>query len=235
MDRVQGRGRVQDGPDRPDPSSRRISILRCWVALAALASCILLSSPPASAKEAITDGQVREIIARINATGRVSEADRGALLTRPEVAAQIVDPASGVLKDDSGFVAAPLKRQVDLMTAATYATRSRSVDRYIQYQSITGATVLDYHFTISWAYNGSIVTSQPQRGHYIRTSAPGIYDRGFTNNTAYANLPGPYAYTVTMQATWEQCVFRYGCVASGNPFTQFGVYFDGTYHIVQRQ
>jgi hypothetical protein len=69
----------------------------------------------------------------------------------------------------------------------------------------------------------------------IPRSAPGIYDRGFTNNAAYANLPGPYAYSVTMQAAWEQCVMKYGCVASGNPFTQFRVYFDGTYHIVQRQ
>lgn len=171
-------------------------------------------------------------MARINASGRVSPADRTALLTRPRVAAQIVDPASGVLKEGLGAASpeGPLR-----LAAATYATRSSSADRYIQYSSITGATVLDYHFTIYWTYNGSIVTTQPQRGHYLRTSAPGIDDRGFTNNTAYANLPGPYAYTVTMQATWEQCIMKYGCVASGNPFTQFGVYFDGTYHIVQRQ
>ncbi|QGN56764.1 hypothetical protein [Nostocoides sp. HKS02] len=187
---------------------------------------------PAHAKGAITDGEVRSIMARINATGHVSRADRAALLTRPEVAAQIVDPSSGVLKQEpAGASPAGQPRLV----APAYATRSSSADRYIQYSSITGATVLDYHFTIYWTYNGSTVTAQPQRGHYLRTSAPGIYDRGFTNNTAYANLPGPYAYTVTMQATWEQCIIKWGCVASGNPFTQFGVYFDGTYHIVQRQ
>lgn len=205
---------------------------RWWVAILSIACCVLATSTSASAKGAITDGEVRSIVARIDATGRVSPADRAALLTRPQVAAQIVDPASGVLQMAPD--AASPAGGIDL-AAATYATRSSSADRYIQYSSITGATVLDYHFTIYWTYNGSIVTSQPQRGHYLRTSAPGIYDRGFTNNTAYANLPGPYAYTVTMQASWEQCILKYGCVASGNPFTQFGVYFDGTYHIVQRQ
>lgn len=210
---------------------------RLGVAMIAIACCVLWSSTPASAKGAITDGEIRSIVARINTTGHVSSADRAALLTRPEVAAQIIDPASGVLKDEptTSSPQGQLDRVAATSATRTYATRSGSADRYIQYSSITGATVLDYHFTIYWTYNGSTVTSQPQRGHYLRTSAPGIYDRGFTNNTAYANLPGPYAYTVTMQATWEQCVIKYGCVASGNPFTQFGVYFDGTYHIVQRQ
>jgi hypothetical protein len=119
--------------------------------------------------------------------------------------------------------------------ASTYAARTRSVDRYVQYKSITGATVLDDHFTINWTYNGVIITGAPLRGHYLRTSAPSVYDRGFTSNTAYPSLPGPYAYTVNLQANWHQCILKYGCIASGNPYTQFGVYFDGTYHIVLRQ
>jgi hypothetical protein len=193
------------------------------------------SSTPANAKGAITDGEVRTIVARINGSGRVSSSDRAALLTRPDVAALIVDPTSGVLKDETVHTAVASEKQVSVAATAAYSTRSRSVDRYIQYSSITGATVLDYHFTIYWTYNGATVTSQPQRGHYLRSAAPSVYDRGFTSNTAYASFPGPYAYTVTLQANWQQCFIKYGCVASGNPFTQYGVYFDGTYHIVQRQ
>lgn len=224
--------RVQEGLDRVGSSSVANKTIRFGIAILAIAWCAVWSSTPAGANARISDREVRSVVARINATGHVSRADRAELLTRPDIAGQIVDPESGALKQS------PIAGSTDgpfALAAATYSTRSRAVDRYIQYSSITGATVLDYHFTIYWTYNGSSVTAQPQRGHYLRTSAPGIYDRGFTDNTAYANLPGPYAYTVTMQATWEQCILRYGCIVSGNPFTQFGVYFDGTYHILQRQ
>ena len=72
-------------------------------------------------------------MARINATGRLSRADRAELLTRPDIAARIVDPESGVLKQEptAGSTEARFA-----LAATTYPTRTRAVDRYIQYWSI---------------------------------------------------------------------------------------------------
>lgn len=118
-----------------------------WVAMMATVCCVAFPPAPASANGAISDDQVRSILGRINETGRVSRADRSALLTRPDVASQIVDPASGVMREAPGSSTISPEGQ-SLLTLTTYATRSRSLDRYIQYSSITGATILDYHFTI---------------------------------------------------------------------------------------
>lgn len=115
------------------PSRWSTRWIRWWVAILGIAWCVLASSTPASAKGAISDGEVRSVVARINASGRVSPADRAALLTRPDVASQIVDPASGMPKEGLGAASpdGPLR-----LAAATYATRSSSADRYIQYSSI---------------------------------------------------------------------------------------------------
>lgn len=79
-----------------------------------------------------------------------------------------------------------------------------------------------YHFTVSWNYNGTKVTSRPTRGHYLRTAsvALGFYDRGFTNNTATSLEPGPYAYSINLQSSLEQCVAKYGCIIHYTPWSK---------------
>jgi hypothetical protein len=198
----------------------------CTLALAATAIFAAVSANPAMADaiaERATDEQIRLTMAEIASSGRVSDDARRILMTRPAIASQVIDPGSAVLVDKAG--------EDFLEDQGRFG--QRTADRYIKYLSLTGGRGLEYHFSVTWNYNGKTVTSTPGRTHYITTGTVGIYDRGFTSNTATAR-PGSYAYTVVMQAEWEQCILKVGCVAQDNPFTQMGVYFDGTYNIVQR-
>jgi len=181
-------------------------------------SSLVADNAPTSARA--SDGQLVAAFDRAaNAKGHFSAADRQLVLSRPEVAAVTVDVDSGTL--DTGIA------------LAAYATRSRTVDRYVRYYSLTGGAVIDYHFTVGWGYNGDKVINTPTRGHYIVSYTEGMYDRGLAS-TGVMNQPGPYAWTIDGQGTWEQCIAKYGCFAGGAPFTRFGVYFDGTYSYYAR-
>ena len=198
-----------------------LPLTACAALVAALItpqSPLVADNTPTSARA--SDAQLAAAFKRAtNDKGRFSAADRQLLLSRPEVASQVVDVDSGTL--DTGI------------ELAAYATRSRTVDRFVRYYSLTGGAVIDYHFTVGWGYNGDKVVNTPTRGHYIVSYTEGMYDRGL-NSTGVMNLPGPYAWTIDGQGQWEQCIYKYGCFASGSPFTRFGVYLDGTYSYYAR-
>jgi hypothetical protein len=121
-----------------------------------------------------------------------------------------------------------------MTTLSTYATRTRSVDRYVVYETFYHSKIVNYHFRVAWSYNGSVVVGTPSRSTWIDTSggAPGIRNNGIVSDGSYRNYSGTrvYAWTLPLQGQWEQCVATLGCGQMvGNPKVTFGVYFDGTY------
>jgi hypothetical protein len=223
----------------------RVGIVRTGLAggllvlmgLTGASSAAAVTAPMPAPVAPATDDQLIAAVDRMNTTGYLSDADRALILTRPDIASVFVDPDSaevvGGKGDGPDIYPAPVSGADQV---AAYATRSRGVDRYINYYSLTGAKTAEYHFTVNWQYNGSKVVGTPGYSHYLRTfSTPYLYDRGFTSTDRYANLPGPYAWTITLQARYEQCVPKIGCWSLHNPWAKFGVYKDGTYHYTPRK
>jgi hypothetical protein len=212
------------------------STVTCAIALTLGAGSAAASTgdlrPPGASVDRATDAQVRAALTDA-ASGRISAADEALILSRPDVAAKLIDVDSGTWhteRDETKVI-----RPLDLATGTAAAIKSRFVDRYISYTTWYGGAALKYHFTVQWRYNGQKVTSTPIRGHYAVINGPGIIDHGLTENTASPVGSQPYAYRVSMQGHVEQCILKFGCFTSVDPYTRFGVYFDGTYTIYQRK
>ena len=218
--------------------------------MAALAMAATFAAPSAVAADGqrLSDAEYATVVKQVYATGKVTAAQRRAILSRPEQAEDIIDPTSARADYEvPGYQADPLERaegtgrtaaheggeSVDAL--ATYTTRTRSVDRYVVYETFYHHKIVNYHFKVSWSYNGSVVVGTPSRSTWIDTSggAAGIRNNGIISDGSYRNYSGTrvYAWTLPLQGQWEQCLASLGCGQMvGNPYVTFGVYFDGTYH-----
>jgi hypothetical protein len=87
---------------------------------------------------------------------------------------------------------------------------------------------VDYHFVVSWCYNGNKITDTPQRSHHIVSHAPGIEDKGFTSNTLTWTRTSHYSAAITLQGKVAQCAGDL-CFPAGQPLTKWGVYGNGDY------
>lgn len=114
--------------------------------------------------------------------------------------------------------------------AALTTTYTRSVDRYIVYESgIWNTKVADYHFVTAWSYNGTQVIGTPSSYSYLANACGGCQNGGIVTNSQYRNYnsQGVYAWTVPLTGKWQWCSM---ICTYFYPQVKFGVYFDGTYH-----
>lgn len=218
-------------------------------AAAALAMATTVSTPNAWAAGGLSDAEYAAVVKEVYATGKATAEQRRAILSRPELAANVIDPTSAKADYElPGYLPDPLERSKEVArgrtsqagggvetTLTAYANRTRSVDRYVVYETFYHHKIVNYHFKVSWSYNGSVVVGTPARSTWVDASggAPGIRNNGIISDGSYRNYNsrGVYAWTLPLQGQWEQCLASLGCGQMvGNPYVTFGVYFDGTYH-----
>jgi hypothetical protein len=206
-------------------------------------SALVLAVPATAAtqKEKISDAQFTAIVDHAWSTGKVTDAERAAVLTRPDLAATTIDPTSAKAdyelpgwvgdSDEVGVHPAPSRTNDAQVALATTSTSSR--DRYIVYENWLHSKLLDYHFVVAWSYNGSSVVGSPSSYTYVKNCAGTCQNFGIVSNDQYPDYGGGriYAWTVPLRAK-----FIYGKAGSTEapkqPTVRFGVYYNGTYNYV---
>lgn len=181
--------------------------------------------------------QFQSIIDQAWSTGRVTSAQRQAVLTRPDLAAITVDPParSPTTSPLATWLTSKTQRAQTLTdvqaSTAAYATRTTRRDRYVVYENWLHSKLFDYHFVVAWSYDGYQVVGTPSSYAYIANCAGTCQNLGIQSNSQYRNYSGPRVYAWTIPLRREAIYGKAGSTNTPNyPTVQFGVYFDGTYH-----
>jgi hypothetical protein len=205
-----------------------------------------------------TDEEVISIYEQASSVGAVSEEQRQRLLLRQD-ADLLIDPINVDVNEepvgndsdqiesedelegvDESVIDTPIISEISDINASSESpapgasgastTKCVKKDRYVVYKSLTGSKLVEYHFTVSWCYNGSKITNTPVPGHYIVRFAPAIEDRGFTNNPKVEwTRANHFSAALTLQGKVAQCLGDYICFPAGQPLTKWGVYGNGNY------
>lgn len=180
---------------------------------------------PASAAEP-DPVAIQEALARVAATGVMTDADRAIIQSDPELAQTVIDPGQTEVTDVSegtpGAPALPGK------TSCTHA------DRYIVYRSTLGFKTAEWHMRVNWCYNGKTVSSVSRDAYIANYDKATIKYHGEIKNSLQYR-PGNVNARVYMQGHLEQCVIKYGCYANYYPFQDFTVGNNGSYQLIQRK
>lgn len=219
------------------------TVIRRTSILASVGALLLgiVSTPVGAESQRITDAEFNAIMRQAWSTGKVTAAQRAAIMSRPDLAATTVDPTSATPDYlTPGYIADPTEvppgaKSADgagqaTRLASAYATRTTSRDRYVSYTNWVGTILMHYHFVVAWSYNGSIVTAKPTAYSYI-AKCNSCRNSGIVGNDTYPNYSGSriYAYTVPLRGKGQYCAAT-GCEDPVYPQVRFGVYYDGTYN-----
>jgi hypothetical protein len=190
-------------------------------ALAVAGTLVLAIAVPAKAGAAQPDPASRSLPSNVRAaldelatTHQLSATGRRALLTRPDIAAHVADPAS-------------------VEVGSRLVTGSELPDGAQTRASATGATPMalycgacKFHQYMRWCYDFRNVTVIQNRYVYLSEVDGNFY---FRRITADNNSPVPAAEVYSyMQGHMENCILKYGCIASTYPWTKIWARNNGT-------
>jgi hypothetical protein len=206
-------------------------------ALAVAGTLILAIAVPAKAGAAQPDPASRSLPSNVRAaldelatTSQLSAAGRRALLTRPDIAAHVADPAS-VEVGSRLVTGSELPDGVQARASATGATPMALYcgawrDVWITKKTLLGFTAYKFHQYMRWCYDFRNVTVIQNRYVYLSEVDGNFYFRRITadNNSP---VPGAEVYSY-MQGHMENCILKYGCIASTYPWTKIWARNNGT-------
>ena len=169
---------------------------------------------------------IQEALARVAATGVMTDADRAIIQSDPELAQTVIDPGQTEVTDVSGGT--PGAPALPGKTSCTHA------DRYVVYRSTLGFKTAEWHMRVNWCYNGKTVSSVSRDAYIANYDKMTIKYHGEIKNSLQYR-PGNVNARVYMQGHLEQCVVKYGCYANYYPFQDFTVGNNGSYQLLQRK
>jgi hypothetical protein len=193
---------------------------RGLVALTAAVVAILAAAPPAGAATG-KDPAVAAALTRI-AAGTSTSADVALIKSRPEIAAQVMDPSATTVtvKDNHGQVV----KTGDLGTLEIFPAWYRV--------EITSYTYLGF---VHWkwihhvdVYLDGVVVRQWTARYDALTYSDGTVYVGALLSDAASAVPTTPAYSFK-QRRLDICVFRYGCYATTAPYSQININGDGSW------
>lgn len=194
--------------------------------LAAVACCLMVGVAPAAQAAEPDPVAIQEALARVAATGVMTDADRATIQTDPELAQTVIDPGKTEVTDVSEET--PGTAPVQGKTSCTHA------DRYIVYRSTLGFKTAEWHMRVDWCYNGKTVSSVTRDAYIAKYDKATIRYKGEIKNSLQYR-PGNVNARTYMQGHLEQCVVKYGCYANYYPFQDFTVGNNGSYALIQRK
>ncbi|MEV7009166.1 hypothetical protein [Streptosporangium sp. NPDC051022] len=180
---------------------------------------------PAGERPAVAVGagevpqKVVDIVNRINrnsfahAGKRLSDEDRATLVNKyPQWADRIVDPDQQT----------PLRHE-SLEPARGNAARStycKTHDRYIDYYSVTGSKIVEWHHRLYYCVSDEKVGGV-ERNTYIKNQSGGWEKGGFTINSGVGNKTTWYGSA--FEERIRQCMIVIPCVSWAYPYSEFVV------------
>ncbi|WP_181771361.1 hypothetical protein [Amycolatopsis pittospori] len=194
--------------------------------LAAVACCLMVGVAPGAQAAEPDPVAIQEALARVAATGVMTDADRAIIQTDPELAQTVIDPGKTEVTDVSNETPGPAP--VQGKTSCTHA------DRYIVYRSTLGFKTAEWHMRVDWCYNGKTVSSVTRDAYIAKYDKATIRYKGEIKNSLQYR-PGNVNARTYMQGHLEQCVVKYGCYANYYPFQDFTVGNNGSYALIQRK
>jgi hypothetical protein len=169
----------------------------------------------AGASAGALSAEVVTTLNKMKATHDLTPADRAVLRKHPEVAAQILDPASATVSETVRPVA------LRGITCNTY-------NRYIAYSTILGAKAFDWHHEIYICPKGAKGVHRVSRRQYVANRDANFYLRTPQQNDEVGQDTQWYSSAYT--GVVENCVIHYGCLGEVYPYSKF-VVNGGTGHV----
>lgn len=215
--------------------------VRALVAL--IAALILLPAQPANA---VSDADLRAALNRVTTSGVMTSEDRAIIATDPEVAAGTIDPSltTVTVTERPAIWTGPFKRffparAVDPAPPNTMmnsnhiigpvaTVRCGELQVQVNYRSFPlRVTVYKFIHNIGRCWNGTRITRIYSRYFFLRDVSYTASFKGLIVNKQSGT--GTERYVSTMQARFEHCYLKYGCVGSTYPYVQIRLYGTGTW------
>ncbi|SDS53171.1 hypothetical protein [Actinoplanes derwentensis] len=198
--------------------------LACVTAgLVAMAGTLVAAPGAASAAVpskpvALSDVQFYQIVAAGADAGVYSGAQRTALLTRPDLAAQTLDVTSAKVTEK-------------VTVTAVKKWKTKKVDRYVKVKSfLSVGNGFEFHLTAAWTYNGKKILNKGTTTGYLKGHGeyPGVRIKSVKAAKVWTRA-NHYSLAVTVTGIWHQCVPKLGCIGGNGVEGSFGLYGNGKY------
>ncbi len=192
--------------------TRLLAIAALSLALAASTATVASATTQPSA----TDAAVSSAIDALRDTGTLTPGQRAALVSRPELAATILDPDPASV--NSGVDSLP--------PAATSAVCGAWRDAWVRHRTLTGHTAWKFHQYIRWCWDRHNVTKVESRRAYVSDVDPNFAYRGLSTDDW--NRPPAGEVDSFMQGKIENCIIKYGCIGTSYPIVEIHAGNDGS-------